>query len=201
MKRLTMKVLTIIILSSFLAACSANLKAEDNSTQLSSIENNHEEESLSFMDLVELHLPDNVERTVSRSNLFFIGKYPGTTKYGIFHEKEEVGFIDVGEELALYGSGKIGCGRESHHAYVFFYSTSPKFEVKIIEIGDVAIDEVGEGPIPHIWGVYRNYSVMPKDASWYPYLGLPDEDLERPADFDEIDVYLEEITAGTVAGT
>ena len=185
--------LTLILLFSFLAACSVNPKAEDNTTQLSSIDNNHEEESLSFMDLVELHLPDNVERTVSRSNLFFIGKYPGTTKYGIFHEKEEVGFIDVGEELTLYGSGKIGCGRESHHAYVFFYCTSPKFEVKIIEIGDVDIDEVGEGKYPHIWGVYRNYSVRPKDASWDPYLGLPDVELKRPEDFDKIDIYLKEI--------
>ena len=204
MKMATLKkvsvALTLILLFSFLAACSANPKAEDNS-QLSSIENNHEEDSLSFMDLVERHLPDNVERTVSRSNLFFIGKYPGTTKYGIFHEKEEVGFIDVGEELALYGSGKIGCGRESHHAYVFFYSTSPKFEVKIIEIGDLDIDEVGEGQYPHIWGVYRNYSVIPKDDAWYTYLGLPDVELERPADFDEIDVYLEEIPAGTILGT
>lgn len=189
--------LSLIFLFSFLAACSANPKAEDNSAQL----NTHEEESLSFMDLVELHLPDNVERTVSRSDLFFIGKYPGTTKYGIFHEKEEVGFIDVGEELALYGAGKIGCGRETHHAYVFFYSTSPEFEVKIIEIGDVDIDEVGEGKHPHIWGIFRNYSVIPKNDTWSSYWGLPDVELERPADFDEIEVYLEEIPAETITET
>ena len=59
--------LTLILLFSFLAACSANPKAEDNS-QLSSIENNHEEDSLSFMDLVERHLPDNVERTEAISS-------------------------------------------------------------------------------------------------------------------------------------
>ena len=49
----------------------------------------HKKKCLDIMELADKHLPNNVDSTVSRSQLYFIGKYPGTTRYGIFHKKTE----------------------------------------------------------------------------------------------------------------
>ena len=100
-------------------------------------------------------------------------------------------FASGKHSLTLYGAGKIAYGEKTHHAYVFFYVTSPHFKVKIIEISNVDINSVSEGKAPKVYGVNQNYAVIPKDKTWYSYWGLPDKEVKCPKDFDEIEVYLE----------
>lgn len=76
-----------------------------------------------------------IQETVARSDYCFIGKYPNSTKYGVFHKKQELAHFDLGEELIFYGLGGIALGQSSHRAYAFFYVSSPKFKVKIIDLG------------------------------------------------------------------
>lgn len=76
-----------------------------------------------------------IQKTVARSDYCFIGKYPNSTKYGVFHKNQELAHFDLGEELIFYGLGGIALGESSHRAYAFFYVSSPKFKVKIIDLG------------------------------------------------------------------
>lgn len=176
---------------------------------------NKEENNLSFMELQELHLPDTIERTVARGQYAFIGKYPNTTRYGVFHKKKEIAHFDLGEELIFTGSGGIVLGRESHRAFAIFYISSPEFKINIIELKLDNIDEIGHGSIEvgdldelnaakYTWTIGRygpgipilrtankeRYFAIPRKEAWADLLCVPDSDNIACEDFDMIEVDL-----------
>lgn len=207
MKRKMIVIVSAILAFTMLVSCSTSIASspiQEDTTTISSFiqvnETNSNSEELSFMELQELHLPEGVERTVARSQYCFIGRYPDTTKYGIFHEKKEIGYIDLGEELILYGAGGIALGKESNKAYVLFYVSSPTFQVKIVEIcPKEKIDSVGQGMdfqeydgpgFPCIQTLNQSYFAIPEKEEWYFLNILPKDGNVSCSDLDVIQVDL-----------
>lgn len=193
----------------FLGFLSFSVEAKNNKV----IYKEHQSSNLSCMELKDIHLPDNVEGTVARGQYAFIGKYPNTTRYGIFHKKKEIAHIDLGENLIFTGSGGIILGSQSHRAYAVFYVSSPEFRIKIVELKVANIDETGHGSIKvsdltdkdaakYAWSTERHgpgfpilrtvdkerYFAIPQKEAWADLLCVPDSGNVSCKDFDDIQV-------------